>query len=582
MKILKATSRAIQGSTLMIVVVITGLVGLVLAAYLNLLGSQNATTMRSQAWNAAIPVIEAGVEDALSHLNANGSSNLFCDNWNHSGEIYWIQRWMGNNYYIVTISNWVAGASNAAPTVESRGFVSSPVIVASSQSAFLADAVNTASSSPAFLGRGVRVCAKKNYAFVKGLVAKDSLNMNGNNVTTDSFDSADPNYSSNGLYDSSKHKAHGDVAVNSSILNSLSVGNANIWGTASTGPNGSVAIGPNGVVGDLAWHAANNGIEPGFTRNDMNVDFPDVQAPFNGGYVTPNGTAGSITNTTITVTGTNWSGATTIAYPSGASSVTTNYPVSSTTFPTGSPGPVNTTTTTNTTAASSQTFPTAGTYLGSVTTRVVTSGPPSGRGTWYDYNLITSTTTTYTYPTFAVNYSSYTTNSTTTVTHYDFILDSGNYQIDSLSGSVYVRGEAILYVTSSANLSGIVIKPGKSLKLYSSAPSVTLGGNDNGLASAFSYLGLPGNTSLDIGGNGEFTGTVYAPNAALTMHGGGNNTVDFTGASITKSVTMNGHFNFHYDEALGRVATGGHYIVTSWNEMSPQDVKSLPQGVASH
>src|SRR5262249_7147258 len=124
-----------------------------------------------------------------------------------------------------------------------------------------------------------------------------------------------------GLYDSTKRRARGDVAVNSSLLNSLSVGNANIYGSVATGPKGSVAVGANGVVGDLAWHAGGNiGIEPGMDRNDMNVDFQDVQPPFNGGAFTPNGTGGNITNT-ITTVATNTTSVTSSAYPAAGTYV---------------------------------------------------------------------------------------------------------------------------------------------------------------------------------------------------------------------------------------------------------------------
>ena len=43
-------------------------------------------------------------------------------------------------------------------------------------------------------------------------------------------------------------------------------------------------MGPNGVVGSTAWHAAGKkGIQPGWVRRDMNVFFPDVQAPPSSG-----------------------------------------------------------------------------------------------------------------------------------------------------------------------------------------------------------------------------------------------------------------------------------------------------------
>jgi hypothetical protein len=50
------------------------------------------------------------------------------------------------------------------------------------------------------------------------------------------------------------------------------------------------------------------------------------------------------------------------------------------------------------------------------------------------------------------------------------------------------------------------------------------------------------------------------------MGGGGSTTYDVAGAVVAKTITMNGHFNFHYDEALGGIPTPGIYTITSWNE----------------
>ena len=82
MKSKTLTSRQKEGSTLALTLVTTGILGFLLVAYLSLVRSQNISNMRSQAWNQAIPVIEAGIEDALTHLNTHGVSNLTCDNWN--------------------------------------------------------------------------------------------------------------------------------------------------------------------------------------------------------------------------------------------------------------------------------------------------------------------------------------------------------------------------------------------------------------------------------------------------------------------------------------------------------------------
>jgi hypothetical protein len=77
--------------------------------------------------------------------------------------------------------------------------------------------------------------------------------------------------------------------------------------------------------------------------------------------------------------------------------------------------------------------------------------------------------------------------------------------------------------------------------------------NDNGNPSSFYYFGLPGNTNIQLAGNGGFVGTIYAPQADLALGGGGNSIYDFIGASVTKSVKMNGHFNFHFAEHLKRI-----------------------------
>ena len=125
-------------------------------------------------------------------------------------------------------------------------------------------------------------------------------------------------------------------------------------------------------------------------------------------------------------------------------------------------------------------------------------------------------------------------------------------------------------------MTALVVDPNKKLDLYSSAASVAIAGNtawnSDRTADSFAFWGLPTCTSLSFSGNSGFTGTIYAPNAAFTLNGGGNNTIDFIGASITRSVTLNGHFNFHYDEALKKYGPCRGWVVNSWNEVGPQNI----------
>ena len=144
----------------------------------------------------------------------------------------------------------------------------------------------------------------------------------------------------------------------------------------------------------------------------------------------------------------------------------------------------------------------------------------------------------------------------TNITYYDYILGDGNYQVSNLSGNVYVNGAAVLLVTSSATTNSITIANGKNLQLYNQAPSFRLGGNQmlngQGNATQFAYYGLPGNTNVSINAIGTFVGTIYAPEAALSLGGGGNTTQVFIGAAIGDTINLNGHFELHFDESLIR------------------------------
>lgn len=504
-----------QGNTLLITVVVTGIIGFVLLAYMSLVQYQNGANMRSQAWNAAMPVVEAGVEEALAHLNSRAVTNgtLAADGWTQSGNTYTMTRSIGDGFYTVSINNYVSG-STSSPVIESKGYVVRPVTVASGSGPLLAASVNL-DSGVQYLGRGVRARTQKQGIFTKGMVAKDSIDLNGNNISTDSFDSLDPLYSTNGLYISSKSRDNGDVAVNASVTNSLNAGNANIKGHVAVGPGGTIAVGPQGSIGNAAWvNGGNSGIQPGYAANDMNVSFDDVTIPFSGGF-TPSGGHYSIVQT--------------VNYPATTRVVRTNW-VTTTSLPAGAFAPI------------------------------TTNGNGGNR--------------TYTYRVYV-----YITPTNSTGTYYNYVLTDGNYQIENLSGSILVLGDANLYASSSCNVSGLTIEWGKRLNLYSSAPSVTLSGNNtansDGTADSFAFWGTPSCTSITFSGNAGFTGTIYAPSANFVMNGGGNNTIDFIGASITKTARLNGHFNFHYDEALKKIGPSRGFIVTSWNEMTPSEVPAV-------
>lgn len=112
--------------------------------------------------------------------------------------------------------------------------------------------------------------------------------------------------------------------------------------------------------------------------------------------------------------------------------------------------------------------------------------------------------------------------------------------------------------------------------MYAGGASANLGGNGiingSGNANDFVDYGLPTNISLNFSGNGTFKEIIYASNADFTMNGGGLGSEDFIGASITKTVTMNGHFKFLNAEVLANYDNDGRYVVTLRNAMSHEKV----------
>jgi hypothetical protein len=142
-------------------------------------------------------------------------------------------------------------------------------------------------------------------------------------------------------------------------------------------------------------------------------------------------------------------------------------------------------------------------------------------------------------------------------------------------------GGSVLYVVGNVSMAGpqggasgasINIAPGCSLQLYVAGPSTALTQvNTAGPASSFQYYGLPSNTSVTWNGNTEFVGSIYAPQAHLTLGSGTSfhhhTQYDFQGACMANSITLNGYFKFHYDEALKHTLSPVGFVVTSWREL---------------
>ena len=98
--------------------------------------------------------------------------------------------------------------------------------------------------------------------------------------------------------------------------------------------------------------------------------------------------------------------------------------------------------------------------------------------------------------------------------------------------------------------------------------------NNTSVASSFTIYGTnttPGDQSITLGGQGNLTATVYAPNAVLELKGGGGSGA-FHGAAVAYNVKFTGTYVFHYDEALNDFyGANPKYKMESWRELTGED-----------
>lgn len=272
-------NKAREGSMLAVTLVATSLLGVGLASYLTLVTSQSRSVARSLAWNSAIPIAENGLEEGLTQIYYGGT-NTPGNNWtNTTGRTYQKTRSVNadGSYYLVTVN------LQDPPVVTSSGYV--PL----------------SWSTTTFISRTVQIKTQKGATVAGGLTARGKIGFSGG-AFLDSFDSSDPNYSTNGIYTSSRRKDNGAAVSNSSVAGAISASGGGVYGTASTAPGGTVTWSGSAKYGDLAWWSGgSSGVQSGHTMNNANVDFPAVQVPFTGGYSTPASGSYSGTNYTFVI-----------------------------------------------------------------------------------------------------------------------------------------------------------------------------------------------------------------------------------------------------------------------------------------
>ena len=275
--------RREQGSTLIITAILAVIAGSMLVYYLRTSQQEYSMVNRSEGWNSAMILAEAGIEEGLTLVNNNNWPNNptlhQADGWTINGNVYSITRSLGEKLgsYTVYVTN-----TSMVPIIRSTG------------TAYTQNASYVSNN----ISRTVVVQAINTSPFPGALTLQQGVDMNGNNVTVDSYDSTDPyhsywpyypggrgygtyiNYGSSSVYPytSNYRKANGDVATDGAVTGVISIGNGQVYGHVNTGPGGTAQIGKQGSVGSTSW-VPTQGIQTGYARDDMNVTFSDVNAP---------------------------------------------------------------------------------------------------------------------------------------------------------------------------------------------------------------------------------------------------------------------------------------------------------------
>jgi len=246
-----------EGSILAIMLILSALIGLMLAAYLTMVGSQNKFTQRSQVWNNAVPIAESGVEEALAHINYSGTTSNFAINgWTAVNTNFVRTRVDGDNRCDMNIS------SDIQPVITVKGSMRAPL-------------------QTNYITRTIQVKTKFNRRFPQAILSKGGISIGGSG-NIDSFDSTNSAYSTGGQYDPSKRHDQATIATDSKTSGAINIGNATVYGKAATGPGGTILVGGSGVLGSSTWdsNAAHKGsAQPGYTTDDLNIYIPDNKLP---------------------------------------------------------------------------------------------------------------------------------------------------------------------------------------------------------------------------------------------------------------------------------------------------------------
>jgi hypothetical protein len=120
------------------------------------------------------------------------------------------------------------------------------------------------------------VTAKRQGAFARGLVGRDSVSFSGNGVTVDSYNSDLGAYEAALASGGTNKYDHGSVGVLNDSDGAMNIGNGQVWGVAAIAASDVTAIsGNHAIIGPYG----STDIVASAVQTDFIATFPDVVAP---------------------------------------------------------------------------------------------------------------------------------------------------------------------------------------------------------------------------------------------------------------------------------------------------------------
>lgn len=138
------------------------------------------------------------------------------------------------------------------------------------------------------------------------------------------------------------------------------------------------------------------------------------------------------------------------------------------------------------------------------------------------------------------------------------------------SSTLNISGDVVLHITDDFTMGGnteININPDSTLTVYIEGDVDLSGGpvvNQDGLPAG---LQIQSNgSSVKLSGHASFYGVIYAPKADFEMKGGGS-VGSVYGAVVANTISINGNYAFHYDEALEDLSNDESFRLSYWREL---------------